>query len=290
MTQAASITTVGKHARHASSASIHATHTAHMHYGAHAAAPKPLVISSKTSMALRGLAVILITIAIAIGIGIGFASAGNQGVLPETDSSMAAHPAAVAAATASDEGFILETTAYRDMSTAISDVQAQEEAARIAAEEKARAEEQAAIKRAQAAQARSAANGGVGVYDVDFSIGKDAFISEWTTRIDKYLAGSPLAGHGSTFAEAAWEYGVDPRWSPAISNTESTKGSNCFAWHNAWGWTGGSWASWSSAINAHVSGLASRYGFTISYANAMTYCPPNYHNWYYNTLGEMRKI
>ena len=67
-------------------------------------------------------------------------------------------------------------------------------------------------------------------------MGKAAFIEEWTARIDAYLAGSPLAGYGSVFAEAAWEYSIDPRWSPAISNTESSKGRICFLPHNAWGW------------------------------------------------------
>ncbi len=31
-------------------------------------------------------------------------------------------------------------------------------------------------------------------------------------RIDSYLAGSPLSGQGATFAAAAWDYGVDPRF------------------------------------------------------------------------------
>lgn len=49
--------------------------------------------------------------------------------------------------------------------------------------------------------------------NVDWSSDKTNFVSSWGARIDAYLAGSPLAGYGSTFAEAAWAYGVDPRLS-----------------------------------------------------------------------------
>ena len=81
----------------------------------------------------------------------------------------------------------------------------------------------------EAAAARDAASDAVAsLPEVDFSVGKEAFVSEWTSRIKAYLAGSPLAGQGATFAEAAWSNGVDPRWSPAISNTESSKGAHCF--------------------------------------------------------------
>ena len=71
---------------------------------------------------------------------------------------------------------------------------------------------------------------------VDWSVGKKAFIETWTARIDAYLEGTPLSGYGSVFAEAAWNNGIDPRWSPAISNTESGNGTHCFLPHNAWGW------------------------------------------------------
>ena len=113
---------------------------------------------------------------------------------------------------------------------------------------------------------------------------------EWTSRIDDYLAGSPLAGHGSTFAQAAWDNGIDPRWSPTISNTESTKGRVCFKPHNAWGWDQSSWSNWDTAISAQVAGLARGYDFTISYAYAQRYCPPNCDNWYRDTLNQMKLI
>jgi hypothetical protein len=99
-----------------------------------------------------------------------------------------------------------------------------------------------------------------------------------------------MAGQGRTFAEAAWNYGVDPRFSPAISNTESTKGRYCFLPHNAWGWGSVSWGSWEEAINAHVRGLANGYGGAISIAGAKKYCPPNWEHWYNSTLNEMNKI
>ena len=188
----------------------------------------------------------------------------------------------------------LAKTASRDISQGIAAIEAEEEAARIAAEEAARAEEEARIAAAEqakvAASQSSAASAMASLPDVDFSVGKEAFVAEWSSRIDSYLAGSPLAGQGSTFAEAAWNNGVDPRWSPAISNTESTKGSNCFKPYNAWGWGQSSWSSWEEAINAHVSGLASNYGYTISYANAKKYCPPNYDNWFRDTLSQMKSI
>ena len=186
------------------------------------------------------------------------------------------------------ESTVLTSTASRDISQGIEAIEAEEEAARIAAEEAARAEEEARIAAAEqakaeqeAAAARDAASDAVAsLPEVDFSVGKEAFVSEWTSRINAYLAGSPLAGQGATFAEAAWSNGVDPRWSPAISNTESSKGAHCFLPYNAWGWGDKSWSSWEEAINAHVAGLANGYGYSITYANAAKYCPPNTDHWF----------
>ena len=125
---------------------------------------------------------------------------------------------------------------------------------------------------------------------VDWSQDKQAFVGHWAPRIDAYLAGSPLGGQGKTFADAAWDYGVDPRWSPAISNTESSKGLYCFKPHNAWGWGSSSWGSWEEAIRDHVAGLARIYGPTISMEAARKYCPPNADHWYSATLAEMERI
>ena len=158
------------------------------------------------------------------------------------------------------------------------------EEARIAAAEQAKAEQEAAAARDAASDAVAS------LPEVDFSVGKEAFVSEWTSRINAYLAGSPLAGQGATFAEAAWSNGVDPRWSPAISNTESSKGAHCFLPYNAWGWGDKSWSSWEEAINAHVAGLANGYGYSITYANAAKYCPPNTDHWFKATIGQMKMI
>lgn len=112
----------------------------------------------------------------------------------------------------------------------------------------------------------------------------------WAARIDAYLAGSPLAGQGYTFASAALNCGIDPRFSPAIACTESGKGRYCFLPHNAWGWGSASWGSWEEAINAHVSGLARLYGSTVTVEGAKMYCPPNWQHWYNMVSSQMALI
>ena len=118
----------------------------------------------------------------------------------------------------------------------------------------------------------------------------DAETSSWAARIDAYLEGSPLAGYGSTFAKAAAQYGVDPRFSPAISCIESGKGTYCFRSHNAWGWGGINWPDWETAIYEHVEGLATGYDGTLTLEGAMRYCPPTYQEWYSSVLAEMNSI
>ena len=125
---------------------------------------------------------------------------------------------------------------------------------------------------------------------VDWSSDKQNFVSSWGSRIDAYLAGSPLSGYGKTFAEAAWAYGVDPRFSPAISCVESTKGAYCFKPHNAWGWGSSSWSTWEDAIWDHVAGLAAGYDGHLTYAAAKKYCPPNADFWYSTVLAQMELI
>lgn len=124
----------------------------------------------------------------------------------------------------------------------------------------------------------------------DWSSDKMTFVSAWAGRIDSYLAGSPLSGQGATFAAAAWDYGVDPRFSPAISCVESSKGAACFLPYNAWGWGSVSWGSWEEAIDAHVRGLARGYGYTLSEAAAKKYCPPNWQHWHSRVGEEMGRI
>lgn len=126
--------------------------------------------------------------------------------------------------------------------------------------------------------------------NADWSTSKSAFVKKWAPRIDAYLGNAPLGGQGKTFAAAAWDFGVDPRWSPAISCVESTKGRYCFRSHNAWGWGSSSWSSWEEAIYAHVAGLARGYGYTVTQAAARKYCPPNWRHWYNTCVSEMAKI
>lgn len=174
----------------------------------------------------------------------------------------------------------LNATTPRDNSQGINEILAEE-----------KAKENAKITQANNRRSAYIATfGSLPAGDVDFSIGEKAFIETWTKRINDYLRGYPLAGYGEVFARAAWENGVDPRWSPAISNTESTRGSVCFLPHNAWGWGASAWGNWSTAIESHVRGLADYYGFTIAYSFAQKYCPPNYDSWYQETLNEMQKI
>ena len=176
---------------------------------------------------------------------------------------------------------------------AAADALAQAQQLREAAQAQADAEaaaEAAAVQQAAAAAGQSGSVASVDNSVVSWDMDQEAFVAEWAPRIDAYLAGSPLEGMGNAFATASWKYGVDPRFSPAISNTESSKGRHCFLPHNAWGWGQVSWNSWEEAIDAHVAGLARGYGYTISVANAKKYCPPNWFNWYNNTLSEMNRI
>lgn len=255
--------------------------------------------SSGRGIAARVVAVVCASTLVVSCVGFGIASAvggasGSSQQVTFATSSSESQVQSLALDGSDDgvsEGLVLETAATRDVSQGVEEIAAEEEAARVAAEEQARAEEQACIDAAEAAKAAAAIVEASVLEDVDFTCGKEAFTAEWTARIDAYLEGSPLEGYGATFAEAAWNNGVDPRWSPAISNTESTKGTNCFRPYNAWGWMGDdSWSSWEEAINAHVAGLAEGYGYTISVANAKKYCPPTYMDWYEKTLSEMAKI
>ena len=209
---------------------------------------------------------------------------------------------------ATAEPYILATTSARDISAGLAMVDSREAAEReqVAADNKAVLNRVAAEKAMQESDKR---NSGVatpsegaegeapqmgldeyGLTPVDWTVGKYAFVAEWSERIDAYLAKTPLEGYGTTFAEAAWKNGVDPRWSPAISNTESGNGRHCFLPHNAWGWGDDAWPSWEAAINEHVAGLAKGYGYSVTVDAAQKYCPPNSAHWYKNTLSQMALI
>ena len=230
-----------------------------------------------------------------------------QSDLSDTQAQLLAEKAQAEKAVAKAEAALAEATAAREEAAAAAaaavtqaemdamrEVVAEEAAAEALAdaeeqgmsEEEAQAQaEAAAAKAASAVDENAVANG-----DVDWSMDKKAFVAEWSERIDNYLDGSPMEGQGSNFASAAWDYGVDPRWSPAIATTESTKGQYTFAEHNAWGWGSASWGSWEEAIDDHVKGLADGYGSTITQEGAEKYCPPNADHWYNTTLSEMNHI
>ena len=196
----------------------------------------------------------------------------------------------------------------------LKEMKAELELARIALNAaQAEAEEQAQIARSSLAalqderaakqsggQANALAQGGSStvIDGADWYMTEEEFVNEWGPRIDAYLAGSPMEGTGETFALMSFRYCVDPRWSPAISNTESSKGRKCIRPYNAWGWgaadsdpynLASEWGSWEEAIEAHISGLANGYGYTISKSAAKSYCSsPD--SWYENTLSEMALI
>ncbi|WP_239471695.1 coiled-coil domain-containing protein [Olsenella profusa] len=205
-----------------------------------------------------------------------------------------------------EEALAEAVAARQQLEAEIAAQAAAEEAERQAAIEQARAELEAAQA---AAEQNSSEGGGEPTFvtesgnqaevevpaspdpgTVDWDMGRDDFIATWTARIDAYLAGSPLAGQGATFAEAAWEYGCDPRFSPAIAMVESSLGRYCFLPYNAWGWGSSSWSNWEDAIWDHVAGLASIYGGHLTYAGAQMYCPPNAAQWYSSVLANMERI
>ncbi|MDR1016957.1 MAG: hypothetical protein LBL67_05830, partial [Coriobacteriales bacterium] len=156
---------------------------------------------------------------------------------------------------------------------------------------RARAEAAAAVKAAKSKKAKKAAEGAEQTINkVDWSSDKTTFVKKWTGRINDYLSGTALSGYGSNFAAAAWDYGVDPRFAPAISYTESGCGAHCFHSHNAWGWGTSSWSDWPTAINSYTQGLARGYGYTITMAAARKYCATDPSSWYRTTLAQMRRI
>lgn len=189
----------------------------------------------------------------------------------------------------------LETT-QRELEKAQAEAEAQEQFAHEAL----LAVQNERVSKQQTAQAESLAqdNNPAILDGADWHMTESEFIETWAPRIDAYFEGTPLSGTGTTFATMSFRYCVDPRWSPAISNTESSKGRYCIRPHNAWGWgaadsdpynLASEWSTWDEAIEAHIRGLANGYGYTISKSAAEKYCStPD--SWYANTLGEMAKI
>lgn len=159
---------------------------------------------------------------------------------------------------------------------------------------KARDDERSAIAAKNAAASATGDESSMEISSVDWSQDKTAFVDEWGARIDRYLSGSPIAGTGKIFAAAAYDNGVDPRVSPAISCIESGKGRAMItSTKNLWGWGGGTMnmgSTWEQAIYKHVQGWKAGYGTTVTPAMARKYCPPNAANWYRNVVNEMNKI
>lgn len=269
---------------------------------------------SKGMLAVAGCALVLVSLVVALGFVPSFANADHTdsptfGIGSATSSTSAQvgvlyeEVAATPVQTDSPLKITSESTALAratdyDVMVGVYQIEKQREEERRAAEEAARIAEQQVMQQVQGSIANwealinsdGSASALAGLESVDWTVGKAAFVETWGARIDAYLANTYLAGYGSVFAEAAWDNCVDPRWSPAISNTESGNGYNCFLPHNAWGWGQSSWSSWSEAINAHVAGLAKGYGYSVTMTYASIYCPPNTAHWFNNTVSEMKRI
>lgn len=145
-------------------------------------------------------------------------------------------------------------------------------------------EKQAASSVSNSASSASASN-------VGWSADKSQFVNKWAPRIDAYLSGSPMAGTGKAYAAAAWDNGVDPRWAPAISFVESSKGAVCYRSHNAWGYGGYSFGSWEEGINRVTAALGgSMYGGYLTRSAAATYCPTNPDHWFNSCAEQMAQI
>ena len=200
---------------------------------------------------------------------------------------------------AESEPTVLERTTVRDLSNGYQMIDAMEQAER----ERIERENTAIFARISATKAENdvftntsplasenTAETEYGLPAVDWTVGMVAFVDEWAERIDAYLEGSELEGYGRTFAQAAWDYGVDPRFSPGISCVESGKGAVCFRTCNAWGWGGINWPDWETAINAHVKGLADGYGYSVTREGATSYNYETPAAWYDRVLEEMAKI
>lgn len=126
--------------------------------------------------------------------------------------------------------------------------------------------------------------------DQEAAAAREAFVSTWAARIDAFDAGYPLEGYGRTFAEAAYDNGIDPRFAPAIARVESGSGANCTYSCNAWGWGSSSWPDWDTAIWEYTGALASAYGRTLSYEAALSYNEETPDAWYAEVEASMYQI
>ena len=116
------------------------------------------------------------------------------------------------------------------------------------------------------------------------------YAEAWGARIDAFNAGFPLEGYGTTFAYAAYDYGIDPRIAPAIARVESGSGDVCFLPYNAWGWGDVSWPDWETAIWDFTQGFAEGYGSEVTYEVAERYNQANVDEWYAQVTSCMEEI
>lgn len=105
----------------------------------------------------------------------------------------------------------------------------------------------------------------------------------WINSLNKFLAGSPMAGMGEVFYKAARQHGVDPRLSPAIAKVESGLGRAIPGGFNAFGMTAGTapghgrigrwqaFSSWQDAIESNVAFIKSKWGASASPYNMRGY-------------------
>ncbi len=84
--------------------------------------------------------------------------------------------------------------------------------------------------------------------------------ADMVARIDRFLAGSPMAGLGAVIVENAERTGVEPRLCPAIAYAESSLGrQNCGSF-NPFGMIGFSFGSWEQAIESFHDNVLARWG------------------------------
>jgi len=111
--------------------------------------------------------------------------------------------------------------------------------------------------------------------------------SNMANRINNYLAGSPMAGMGQVFYNAAVANGIDPCLSPAIAKKESSLGRRIPGGFNAFGMTAGTvpghgrigrwqtFSSWQDAIESNISFIHKHWGAVNSPYQMNGYCSPN---------------
>lgn len=106
----------------------------------------------------------------------------------------------------------------------------------------------------------------------------------WINSLNRFLAGSPMAGMGEVFYKAAGSRGVDPRLSPSIAKIESNLGRAIPGGYNAFGMTAGTapghgrnghwqaFTGWQDAIESNISFIKNHWGSVSSPYSMKGYC------------------